>query len=153
MRNNKNNLVHLSKDDMNTVRRIKENQFTSKCDAMQAKKRIYYAHPMILYGSEIEYQDVKMLEEMGFEVVNPNKPGNEEKYLEKKAFGFFLDIVRGCDALAFRSILGAITTGVGKEVTYAQEHKMPVIELPYITEDRFLSLGTTNAYFRPHTIK
>lgn len=115
-----------------------------------SKKKIYYAHPMMLYGSEIEYQDVKMLEALGFEVINPNSPGNEEKYLEKRAFGFFLDMVRDCDAIAFRSLLGRISTGVGKEVTYATEHKMPVIELPYITSDRFLTQGETEMYFRPH---
>lgn len=112
------------------------------------KKKIYYAHPMVLYNSVIETNDVKMLEELGFEVVNPNSPGVEEAYLEKRAFGFFFDMVKTCDALAFRGILDKITTGVGKEITYAQEHKMPIIELPYITEERFLSAGTTNTYFR-----
>jgi hypothetical protein len=116
------------------------------------KKKIYYAHPMILYGSLIEYEDVKMLEEMGFEVINPNSPGNEEKYLERRAFGFFLDMVRNCECIAFRSIFGKISTGVGKEINYAQENKMPVIELPYITTDRFLTQGETEKYFRPYNL-
>jgi hypothetical protein len=105
---------------------------------------------MILYGSQIEYDDIRMLEDLGFGIVNPNSPGNEEKYLEKRAFGFFLDMVRSCDVLAFRSLLGNITTGVGKEIEYAIEHKIPVIELPYITKNRFLTQGETEMYFRPH---
>lgn len=113
------------------------------------KKKIYYAHNMMQYGSQIEYDDVKMLEEMGFEVVNPNTPGNEEKYLEKKAFGFFLDLIRGCDILAFRGYFNKITSGTGTEIRYAEEHKMPIIELPYITTDRFLTRDETNKYFRP----
>jgi hypothetical protein len=114
-----------------------------------AKKKIYYAHPMIFYGSQIEQQDVRTLEEMGFEVINPNSPGNEEKYLEKEAFGFFLDLVRSCDILAFRSIISKITYGTSKEIKYAIEHKIPIIELPYLQEDRYLDKGTTENYFRP----
>ena len=117
------------------------------------KKKVYYAHSMLFYNSQRELDDIKLLEDMGFEVVNPNSPGNEEKYLEKRAFGFFLDMVRDCEILAFRGYFNKITHGTGTEVKYALEHKMPVIELPYLTEDRFLSKEDTNNYFRPRGTK
>lgn len=58
-------------------------------------------------------------------------------------------MLRTCDAVAFRSIINKITIGVAKEIQYAQEHKMPIIELPTLTSDRFLTMEETGTYFRP----
>lgn len=122
-------------------------------------KKIYYAHNMLQYGSNIEAQDIKTLEEMGFEVVNPNHPDNEQAYKQKKIefpgteFSIFTDMVRNCDCIAFRSLMGKISAGVGKEITYAKELGMPIIEMPTITTDRFLTVSETIEYCRPLGIK
>jgi len=117
------------------------------------KLKVYYAHPMVFYGSQIEYDDIKTLEMMGFEVLNPNHPNNEEAYHKRnKDFNLFLELVNSCDILAFRSIINKITIGVAKEIRFAETLGMPVIELPTITEDRILSKEETIKYFRPLNI-
>ena len=113
---------------------------------MENKKlRVYFAHGMLHYNSK----DIKLLESLGFEVINPNHEDNEKAYMKSKDFKVFLDIVKSCDILAFRSILGKITSGVGREIEFARRRDMPIIELPTFTSDRFLSLEETVEYCRP----
>jgi hypothetical protein len=113
------------------------------------KQRVYYAHGMLHYDSELEQEDVKMLKTMGFEVENPNHIDNEREYIRTKDFNVFLNLVKSCNILAFRSVAGKITAGVGKEIQFAKELGMPVIELPTLLSDRFLTIEETIEYFRP----
>lgn len=123
------------------------------------KKKIYYAHNMLQYGSNIEAQDIETLEKLGFEVINPNHPDNEAEYFKRKKeqpgkeFTVFTDLVKTCDFLAFRSIMGRISAGVGKEIKFAKEHNLPIIEMPTITTDRFLTVEETIEYCRPLGVK
>ena len=122
-------------------------------------KKIYYAHNMLQYGSNIEDQDIKTLESLGFIVINPNHPDNEKAYYDKKKshpgteFSVFTDMVKSCDAIVFRSIMGKISAGVGKEIMFAKELGMPIIEMPTITTDRFLTVEETIEYCRPLGVK
>lgn len=117
------------------------------------KKKVYYAHPMAFYGSQVEHNDIEMLKKMGYEVINPNHPDNEGEYQKTKDFNVFLNLVGGCDVLAFRSMVGPITSGVGNEIEYAQGLNMPVIELPFLLKNRFLDIHETREYFRPLNIQ
>ena len=121
---------------------------TRKNGGVLIPKRVYYAHNMLHYGSNIEHQDIETLQKMGFEVVNPNHPDNEKAYKEH-GFSIFTDMVDRCDILAFRSIMGSISAGVGKEINFARAKNMPVIEMPTITTSRFLTVNETIEYCRP----
>jgi len=115
------------------------------------KKIIYYAHGVHLYGSLQEQRDVNSLEDLGFEVVNPNsqevkmelelwKQNNpDSNYME-----YFTSLVDKCDAVAFRPLIdGSITSRVVTEVQHAIKNSMPIIELPNLDSRRFLSLDDT----------
>lgn len=93
-------------------------------------KKIYYAHPVTHYGTVQESDDIKTLEAMGFEVVNPNQAGIEAAY-KLHGFGVFLAMIDNCDALAYRPFMdGSIGAGVAKEIDYAALDKdLPVFEL------------------------
>lgn len=116
------------------------------------KKRVYYAHSMLHYSSQVEHDDVELLQKMGYEVENPNNERNEAEYLKTHDFDVFLRLVRSCDLVAFRGVFGKISTGVKTEIDYAKERDIPVIELPTFTSDRFLSIAETRAYCRPKSI-
>lgn len=114
---------------------------------------------MLQYGSNIEAQDIETLTNLGFDVVNPNHPDNEAEYYKRKAenpekaFSVFTDMVANCDCLAFRSIMGKISAGVGKEIRFAKGLNLPIVEMPNITSDRFLTVDETIEYCRPLGIK
>lgn len=114
------------------------------------KLKVYYAHFMGLYDTKQEKRDIKNLEALGFEVVNPNSKVISEWYqglalenqtleeplqyeqLFSETFG---SIVRGCDVLAYRALPdGRISGGVAMEIEYAQSVGNPVICLPNTTE-------------------
>jgi len=116
------------------------------------KKKVYYSHTMLMYNSSIEEEDTKLLEKMGYEVINPNKKENEEEYLRTLNFDVFLRLVKQCDILAFRGIFGKISFGVKTEIDYARQLGLPIIELPTFTSDRFLSITETQNYCRPKTV-
>jgi len=124
------------------------------------KKKVYYAHSMHLYNTAQETRDVVLLQELGFEVINPNM----EKYrrdveMIKDAhhragigdagaaiMNYFAGVVNNCDALAFRGYTnGRIPAGVWKEVIAAREKGVPIIELPVILSSRELSVEETRA--------
>lgn len=93
-------------------------------------KKIYYAHPITTYGMTIEWMDVELLKNLGFEVVNPNTPELDTAYKER-GMGVFLELVRQCDALAFRGFSdGKIPAGVHKEAVEAIMNGLPVFEMP-----------------------
>jgi hypothetical protein len=99
------------------------------------KKRVYYAHPMSLYGTPQESRDVELLQSLGFEVVNPNAPA-----FSRLTFNNYLTLAATCDLIAFRALPdGSITCGVAKEIKMGP----PVIELPSGVSRRALTLQQT----------
>ena len=111
-------------------------------------KKIYYARPINLYNSSQDKRDIQGLAALGFEVLNPNK---EELQIRYKAEGMdvFLQAVAECDALAYRSFPNLkLSAGVVKEIQKAVEINKPVIELPTLTSDRFLSVEDTREYLK-----
>lgn len=121
---------------------------------------IYYAHSLHLYNKPQEQRDVELLEKLGFEVINPNCLEYQEQMniikekwadvphiLSEKIMEYCVEIVKGCDALAFRAHPnGKIPGGVGKEVFAAVEANKLIIELPSLLTDRVLSVYDTRAY-------
>ncbi len=95
--------------------------------------RVFYAHPMKRYGTEIEKKEVALIEERfkGWEVVNPRaEPGKEPEY--------YLGLVASCDSLVFSRQFGYLTEGVRPEVEFAISKGKPVYEL---REGRFVLVG------------
>ena len=116
------------------------------------RRRIYYAHSMSIYGRPQEQRDIAMLEALGFEVVNPNKSEHQAGYEAPTPFGgmsYFCDLVRSCDALAFRAHPdGSIGAGMMAEIKAAQDDGKPVIELPHSLSRRYLTVEQTREYLR-----
>lgn len=104
---------------------------------------VYYAHPISLYNTPQEARDIATLEMMGFTVLNPNGAEHDAGY---KAHGmdYFQDIVSRCNVLAFRAFAdGSIPAGVVKEIGFARQAGLPVIELPAALTRRSLSVEVT----------
>jgi hypothetical protein len=106
-------------------------------------KKIYYAHPMYLYNTPQEKRDIELLENLGFEVLNPNSEPyiSQYKVLLKKNIHdmkFWVALARACDAIAFRGCPdGRILSGVGAEIS--ENIDMPIIELPSMIQKRIIT--------------
>ena len=106
--------------------------------------KLYYAHCIALYDSEIEKEDIAMLENMGFMVYNPNRPGSDQAYREH-GMQWFFERVQECDGVAFRANWnGAIPAGVYSEIIV--NGKRPLIELPRAIESRGMTVDDTRVY-------
>lgn len=111
------------------------------------KLKCYYAHPISDYNTEIENQDIRKLESLGFEVLNPNNVEYEKDY---KLHGMttFLKLILQCDCLCFRAfddVRATIPAGVAKEIAYADNLEKPVFEITLAIGDRILSVDDTRA--------
>lgn len=120
------------------------------------KKTVYYAHAMCTYNSRIEAFDLRTLKSMGFKVLNPNTKNVQAEYQSVKdihvksgnPMKFWQQLATSCDIFAFRALPGGkIPSGVASELTAARNAGMPIIELPTVGTDRFLSYQQTTDYF------
>ena len=108
--------------------------------------KVYYAHPVTLYGTTQEKMDIVTLEDMDFEVVNPNAPEHDKGYRER-GMDYFEDLVRECDGIAFRGFPdSSIPAGVAKEIDWMVDNIGFVIELPSATFRRELSVKETREF-------
>lgn len=128
---------------------------------MEKIKKCYYAHFMGIYDTPQEQRDIKTLENLGLEVLNPNTPQtqNECKIGFKnvktdkeynKAFGkIFFKKIADCEVFAFRALPdGRISGGVYKELQEAQRLNKIIIELPCGTFSRGMGKEDTREYLR-----
>lgn len=86
--------------------------------------RVFYSHPMKLYGTEAERTDLSHIQRRfpGAEVVDPSShPGMREEY--------YLALVDSCDCLVFSRHYGSVTQGVKPEIERALSSGKPVYEL------------------------
>lgn len=105
--------------------------------------KCYYAHPISDYNTEREANDVKQLQSLGFDVLNPNQPEYEQSY-RVRGMQVFLDLVDTCDCLVFRAFddeRASIPAGVVKEILRA-DGKL-VLEISEALGDRFCSVEET----------
>lgn len=106
--------------------------------------KVYFARPISAYGNLQDQRDLQLLNDLGFEVVNPNKKALEKEY-KSRGIDTYLDLVVECDLVVFRSFVdGNISAGVYKEITCG----VPVLELPNITSRRALSVEDTREYLK-----
>jgi hypothetical protein len=118
------------------------------CYCNRTMKKVYYAHPITLYNTQIEKEDIKTLTSMGFEVYNPNSNECDEGY-NKHGMQFFQDIIAKCDGVVFRSFPdGSIPAGVAKEIGWAEEYELFVLELPRMVTSRTLGVNETRTYLK-----
>ncbi|XAI97365.1 hypothetical protein [Leptolyngbya phage Lbo-JY46] len=117
--------------------------------------RVYYAHFMGIYNTPQEERDIKTLEALGLEVLNPNTPDiQKEVDLWKNILNYmdmfeevFLKRVRSCDVFAFRGLPnGRIPGGVAMELKAAKEAGRIIIELPCSTISRSMDGEETREY-------
>lgn len=119
------------------------------------KLKCYYAHTMTSYGSTIEREDISLLRDLGFEVINPSDTkysegckAYSEKYGWDKVMDYFKKVIsEECDMVAFRSLPnGQILSGVAAEVQHAIQIGYPVIELPCSIKTRCMEYPETKQY-------
>ncbi len=92
--------------------------------------KVYYSHAMVLYGTSKEAYEKSQIRK-NIPTVKIVDPGTYQNNPEKRRDGmdYCLKLVKDCDGLVFSKYRGKITAGVGKEVNYAIEIKIPVYEL------------------------
>lgn len=135
---------------------IRTKQFPTNRSAIEAwnrtqepeTKTVYYAHSLSLYDTPQEDKDERVLQDLGFDVLNPNAPGITEKYNEQ-GMSLFWNLIERCDALAFRAHTdGKVPAGVSKEISFARVLCVPFFELPTQVGERTLTVQRTREYLR-----
>ena len=124
--------------------------------------KVYYAHCVSLYGTKQEASDVKMLESMGFEVMNPGSKEfladleaarkNDRGLLESpfaggdRLRGRWQILANSCHGLAFRSYVdGTINADLHTQIREAINRGKFVFELPRQIDSRALTSAQTRA--------
>lgn len=96
---------------------------------MTAIDRCYFAHHVTDYGTPREAAAIRLLEQHGFTVVNPNASEHDAGY-RQYGMEYFIGMVATCDALAFQRFeTGQIGASVGKEISSAVSYGLPVYEI------------------------
>lgn len=109
--------------------------------------KVYYAHPLSLYGTLQEKRDIQLLLNLGLDVLNPNEQQHQEGY-KKEKMEYFRKIVRACDVFAFRAFPdGKIGAGIIKELEFFGTDK-PIVELPHSISCRILTVEQTRDYLK-----
>ena len=110
---------------------------------------LYYAHSLHIYNTPQEERDVQFLENLGFEVNNPNQPHHQDGYRVKGMDYFTEDILPGCDVCAFRAYPDMnIPAGVGKEINAFVKMEKPVFEIPTFYGRHWLTVEATRLFLR-----
>jgi len=141
---NADELINWAHDAVDVIDDILEHWDDSR--RLSPFRRIYYAHPVTLYDSPIEQADIHTLTALGWQVINPNEPQHELAY-RARGMDYFTDLVKACNALAFRGFAaGEIPAGIHREIEAAQVMDLPIIELPSSIRRRVLNVDMTRAY-------
>lgn len=114
--------------------------------------KAYYGRCMAIYGTPQEKRDIELIQRLGYRVI-PFPP--QSSLDERKAKGenvmetVFKPLVKSSDIMFFRGLpSGDIPAGVGKEIEWAKEASLPVLEIPSMTASRTLTLECTREYLR-----
>lgn len=135
--------------------------------------RIYYAHCIAIYHTPQENRDVELIESVftGATVINPSSRAiaddceavrrdvaNFNKYRlagppqdpsNEVMERVFKPLAQKCDLLVFRALPdGMIPAGVYKEITWAVEAGVSILELPSATSRREMSTTQTRQYLK-----
>ncbi len=92
--------------------------------------KIYYAHPINMYGSDEEKNEIAHIMSLfgSSTIVNPSIYEGRVNDTKDRMI-FYLNLVRDCDIVVFRRLAGKISAGVGKEVNFALKSGKVVYEL------------------------
>ena len=92
--------------------------------------KIYYAHHLWKYGTEIEAWELDLIRQHfpGWEIVNPNG-AIEQGRPSEDIMADCLQKVRECGALVFSSLSGVIGKGVYLELMEADRLSLPIYHL------------------------
>jgi hypothetical protein len=111
-------------------------------------KKAYYARPISLYSSFQDLRDIKIIKDLGFELLNPNKEELQNRY-KIEGMNVFLESVKECDIFFYRSFPDLkISAGVQKEIDQAIDNNCIILELPTLIESRVLSVEDTRNYLK-----
>lgn len=111
-------------------------------------KKVYYARPINIYGTKEDERNLNLIKSLGFEIHDPYKPELQQEYKTEGMSVFFKEIKK-CDILIFKSLYnGKITAGVYKEIKFALDNNIKVIEIPSINNDRVLSVEDTRLFLK-----
>lgn len=106
-------------------------------------KTAYYARPMNIYGTQQEERDKSTIRALGFEPIEINK-AELQRAARERGMEVFKPLVDGAEALFFRAFIGGcIGAGVAKEIAWAKEAGIPVVELPGGVGQRALTIEQT----------
>lgn len=113
---------------------------------------LYYAHPMIFYGTDRERRALSLIENVfrNVQIINPRnyKLADMDEYIQ---------LVKKCDMVVFECINDVITAGVGREVIVAMKHNIPVFQIKENKEEivrvkeirnRVLTVDETNWLYK-----
>jgi hypothetical protein len=91
--------------------------------------RVFYSHPMKLYGSAAEKREISLIEKrfVGYEIIDPSRLQAPEE--PRRETEYYLQLVDSCDCLVFSRHYGNVTEGVKPEVDHALANGKPVYEL------------------------
>ncbi|HXW36926.1 MAG TPA: hypothetical protein VEJ36_03350 [Nitrososphaerales archaeon] len=84
------------------------------------KVKLYYAHAMCTYGTDIEKTEIEQISKRfpTYDIIDPGAhEGNPEKSRAQMQYCFGL--IDLCDAFVFSRLLGKVTAGVGLEIVHA----------------------------------
>ncbi len=105
----------------------------------------YYARPLSLYRTPQEDRDKETIRLIGYEPIKINKP-ELQAAAKKHGMEVFQELVQETKALFFRGFIdGSIGAGIAKEIAWAREAGLPIIELPSNIGRRTLSVEDTRA--------
>lgn len=118
-------------------------------------KTAYYAHSQWTYDTLVEAKDIRMIENLGYKVFNPNDPDLEE-FWELKGMDLFDELMDryNFDVCFIRPQSdGTISAGVGYEAMKFFELRKPVLEIPAPILPRTLTPEATRELYRWHGLR
>ncbi len=114
----------------------------------------YYARCQTIYGSMQELRDIELIAELDSHVL-PFDAEVSAAVVKAKASSdsvmdtVFQPLVEKCDILFFRALPdGKIPAGVAREIGFARELGLPVLELPSGVLYRTMTVAETQEYLR-----
>ena len=114
----------------------------------------YYARCQTIYGSMQECRDIELIAELDSHVLPFDAEVSEAVAKAKESGDSVMDVVfqplvEKCDLLFFRALPdGRIPAGVVKEIQFARELNLPVLELPSGIIRRTMTVTETREYLR-----
>lgn len=132
--------VKLLHQDQLSLFHAVQKHYALATNSVRGIRKIYYAHPISMYGTPEEAAVVSVLEKVGYKVESPSNPEHVETLPKIRAqfasaaegsaavMRYFVEVCNGCDAVAFSPFPdGSLGAGVVKEVRSFLDRNAPAI--------------------------